>query len=73
MLAWIGLTVWALWRKPRRGSAFWMLLAVGAMSMMYYFPWVGLGGGIWWLLLGMRLKQVGALAHKREHRGAVVN
>jgi len=53
---WIGITLWALWRW-RNGTAWWMLLALVALSMLDYYTWMGHLGGFWWLLVGLLVKK----------------
>ncbi len=53
---WVGVTGWALARAPRLDVAWWMLLALGLLSLLDYYSWMGHLGGFWWLLVGMRLK-----------------
>ncbi len=52
-LAWVGLIGVLLWRRPRFTLTWWMLAAVGAVSLMSYYFWIPLGG-VWFLLLGMK-------------------
>jgi hypothetical protein len=70
-VAWIGLTGWALWRRPRLDTVWWMLAAVAALSMMYYFPWIERMGGFWWLLIGIRAKQVLPQVFDRDFAGGL--
>ena len=37
-------------------AAWWMLLALGMLSLLDYYTWMGHLGGFWWLLVGMRVK-----------------
>ena len=53
---WVGLGGWALCRR-RRDSAWWLLLALLALAMMDYYPWMGHLGGLWWLAVGLRTKR----------------
>lgn len=50
-LAWVLVSAMALYRQPRRGYRWWMLLAVCLLSMMYYATWIGPMGAFWWLLV----------------------
>ena len=49
-LAWIAVTAYALWRRPRLTS-WWLLAAVAGLSLMYYSTWIGPLGVVWWILL----------------------
>ena len=55
-LAWLGLGGYALWREPRLTQAWWMMLAVGLLSVMYYHTWIGPLGAFWWILMAMLAK-----------------
>ena len=57
-LAWLLILGYLTIKSPHPGSAVWMLLSVGLLSIMYYHTWVGPLGGLWWLLVGIRVRQV---------------
>ncbi len=50
-LAWLGFTIWGLWRFQRLSARWWMLLTVSLLSVMYFLTWLGPLGAFWWLLL----------------------
>ena len=54
-LAWVGVTAYGLWGRPRLDAGWWMLMSWALLSMLYYFP-VLLVGGFWWLLIGVRTR-----------------
>jgi hypothetical protein len=51
-LAWVAVGILVLYRKPRHGYTWWMMLAVCLLSIMYYHTWIGMTGAFWWLLVG---------------------
>lgn len=51
-LAWLGVGFLVLYRRPRYGYQWWMMLAVCLLSVMYYHTWIGPMGTFWWLLTG---------------------
>lgn len=54
---WIALTAWALWRRPRGTSAWYMMLVFTVIAMVDYYPMMPLvTSAFWWVLLSMRLK-----------------
>lgn len=55
-LAWLGLSVYALGRRPRLTQAWWMMLALALLSVMYYHTWIGPLGAFWWLLMAILAK-----------------
>lgn len=57
-VAWVGINVWALCKSPRSGYAWWCLLAMVGLSMMDHYTWLGPLGGLWWLLISLRVKGV---------------
>ncbi len=50
---WIGITVWALVRRPL-SPTWWLLLTLVLLSMLDYYTWMGHLGGFWWLLVGLQ-------------------
>jgi len=50
-LAWLAVGGLVLIRRPPFDYAWWMMLAVCLLSMMYYFTWLGPLGAFWWLLV----------------------
>jgi hypothetical protein len=56
-LAWVAITLWALWSRSYDDPVWWMLLALALVSQVDYFTWIGPMGGWWWLFIGMRLKE----------------
>lgn len=50
-VAWIAVGMLVLYRRPRYCYAWWMMLAVCLLSLMYYHTWVGPMGAFWWLLV----------------------
>ena len=57
-LAWLAILGWLVIKSPHSDSSVWMLLSVGLLSIMYYHTWVGPLGGLWWVLVGIRARQV---------------
>jgi len=51
-VAWLLVGGIALYRRPRCGFDWAMLLAIGLLSIMYYHTWIGPMGLFWWLLVG---------------------
>ena len=51
-VAWVAVTAYALWRRPRLGAGWWLLAGVAGLSLMYYSTWVGPLGALWWVLVG---------------------
>jgi hypothetical protein len=45
-------------RSDRFRASWWMLLALALLSLADYYTWMGHLGGFWWLLVGMRLRNV---------------
>ena len=56
-LAWLGLGIYALWRRPGLTEAWWLMLAVVLLSVMYYHTWIGPLGAFWWILVAMLAKE----------------
>lgn len=50
--AWLAMGVLVLYRRPRYGYSWWMMLTICLLSIMYYHTWVGPMGAFWWLLAG---------------------
>jgi hypothetical protein len=50
-LAWLAVGAMVLYRRPRYDYAWWMMLAVCLLSIMYYHTWIGPTGVFWWLLV----------------------
>ena len=56
---WCVLTLVGLLVKPWwRSATWWMLVSIALMSMVDVFPFFGSLAGFWWLVLGLRLKEV---------------
>ena len=49
--AWLAVGGLVLFRRPRYDYAWWMMLAVCLLSIMYYHTWIGPTGMFWWLLV----------------------
>lgn len=49
--AWLAVVGLVLYRRPRYDYAWWMMLAVCLLSIMYYHTWIGPMGVFWWLLV----------------------
>ena len=57
-LAWLLILGYLAIKSPHPGSAVWLLLSVGFLSIMYYHTWVGPLGGLWWLFVGIRVREI---------------
>ena len=56
-VAWLGLTVGALWRRPRFTPTWWMLTFFAGLTVLDYYPIMPLViSGFWWVLISMRLR-----------------
>ena len=57
-LAWVAITVYALWRRPGRGTTtWWLLVTVALLGIMDYYMYAGTLAGFWWLLVGRQVKE----------------
>ena len=63
---WLGLTGWALWRRPRFTPVWWVLGALALISMNDYYVWLGQLAPLWWLLVGR--SQVSTSLYRRLAR-----
>ena len=68
-VAWIVVTAYVLWRRPRLTVDWWLLAAIGALSLLYYWTWVGPLGAFWWLL-AQRSARVQSSQEKRNKKRA---
>jgi len=63
-LVWLALTGWTIGKTSYQGAAFWMMVTLGLLSVMYYHIWLGPNGAFWWLIVSM--------VHRRyEYRGYI--
>lgn len=53
-LAWVGLMLWALWRRPRFNTPWLLAFFILAISMIHLYFWQPVLLPIWWLAMGLR-------------------
>ena len=71
-VSWLALTGWALWRRPRGDAVWWTLLAVTVLGLMEYYTWSGQLAPVWWLALGLRMRDYGGtIRHNRVEPSSV--
>lgn len=56
-LAWLGVGIIVLYRRPRYSWAWWGMAAICLLSVMYYHTWIGPLGAFWWLLAAQLMSE----------------
>ena len=56
-IVWVGITGYALYRRPWFNLSWWVLLSIVLLAITEYSVWLGPLAAIWWLTIGLRVKE----------------
>ena len=59
-LAWVAVTIYGLWEKPRFDTSWWLLFGVLSLSMLDWYFWQLCLMAFWWILISIRTKGTGS-------------
>lgn len=66
-IAWLGVTGFSLWKKPRFDLAWWLLLAMTLLSIFDYYTMRLAMELFWWILISVRIKGRESRHQKADH------
>lgn len=56
-VVWLGISLFALWVRPRFNASWWMLVAFLGLTVLDYYAWMPFTISIiWWILMAIRLR-----------------